>query len=455
MDRNNVNKMMSSMPKNNNFDPMKSPNLNQKKNDDFFFLNSSENKNKVIPKDKSNEQVNKTKEIVKQNKTKEIVKENKTKEIVKENKTKEIVKQNKTKEIVKENKTKKNVKLIDNTYDVDKEIEALEISIRLEEEKKLEEKKRKEKDSKKALIKLLVEAKKNKETDDPFGASTNVDIKSDTSDVSDRIETFSILDTKQNNKLNNNVIELNIKKKNKNNNLSINDTLSGLKHDKLFEDKIIEIHSNKVVDSECFNDYMINFENKIKFRDINLNAIQLPKNTKENIIEGKNNRLKIVIDNKEHIIELEENYYNRNEICYYINEAFENNSINIKCGLIEDNFIFKSQERFNMINEQDSILPYLGFNKNSYINRNEYKSTNILKLGDNIFYLVIENISREPLFLINNDNDEIKKLIELNENYEVDHLIIKFYRTRNQIIKNDLEYKFFFEKEHKIVLNFT
>ena len=286
-------------------------------------------------------------------------------------------------------------------------------------------------------------------------ASTDVDVNSDTSDVSDRIETFSVLDTKQNNKLNNNVIELNIKKKNKNNNLSINDTLSGLKQDKLFEDKIIEIHSNKVVDSECFNDYMINFENKIKFRDINLNAIQLPKNTKENIIEGKNNRLKIVIDNKEHIIELEENYYNRNEIYYYINEAFENNSINIKCGLIEDNFIFKSQERFNMINEQNSILPYLGFNKNSYINRNEYKSTNILKLGDNIFYLVIENISREPLFLINNDNDEIKKLIELNENYEVDHLIIKFYRTRNQIIKNDLEYKFFFEKEHKIVLNFT
>ena len=49
----------------------------------------------------------------------------------------------------------------------------------------------------------------------------------------------------------------------------------------------------------------------------------------------------------------------------------------------------------------------------------------------------------------------VTALIELNENYEVDHLIIKFYRTRNQIIKNDLEYKFFFEKEHKIVLNFT
>ena len=323
--------------------------------------------------------------------------------------------------------------MIDNTDDIDldREIEELETSIRLEEEKKLEEKNNKEKDSKKALIKLLVDAKKNKETD----------IKSDTSEER---ENFTSLNNKKNN-----IIELNIKKKNKNN------ILKDLKQDKLYEDKIIEIQSNKVVDSECFNDYMINFEDKIKFSDININNIQLPINTKENIIEGKNNKLKIVIDSKEHIIELEENYYNRNEICYYINEAFQNNGIDINCGLIEDNFIFKSPQRFNMINESDSILQSLGFNKNSYINRNEYRSTNILKLGDNIFYLVIENICREPLFLINNDNDEIKKLIELNENYEVDHLIIKFYRTKNEIVKNDLEYKFFFEKEHKIVLNFT
>jgi hypothetical protein len=58
------------------------------------------------------------------------------------------------------------------------------------------------------------------------------------------------------------------------------------------------------------------------------------------------------------------------------------------------------------------------------------------------------------MFLIDNDNDEIKKLIKLNDNYEVDHLIIKFYRTQKDIIKNDIEYKFFFEKEHKIIFNF-
>jgi hypothetical protein len=375
------------------------------------------------------------KESIKQNKPKESIKQNKPKEPIKQNKPKESIKQNKPKESIKQNKSKQNNnKLIEKTddVDIDREIEALERSIRLEEEKKLEEKKNKEKDSKKALIKLLVDAKKNKETD----------IKSDSSDT--YTENFTSLNNKTNN-----VIELNIKKKNKNN------IIKDFREDKIYEDKIIEIQSNKVVDSECFNDYMINFENKIKFRDININDIILPKNTKENIIDGKNNRLKIFISGKEHLIELEENYYNRNEICYYINDAFQNNRIDIKCCLIEDNFIFKSSERFNMINESDSILPCLGFNKNSYINRNEYKSTNILKLGDNIFYLVIENICREPIFLIDYDNNEIKKLVELDDNYEVDHLIIKFYRTKNEIVKNDLEYKFFFEREHKIVLNFT
>jgi hypothetical protein len=396
-------------------------------------LNNTQNKEKIVPKEtvkKVKEPVKTVKETVKTVKepvktVKEPVKTVKepvktVKEPVKT--VKEPVKK------VKESVKKQNNKLkndIDDIDEIEKNIQALERSIKIDEEK----------DSKKALIKLLVEAKKNKETD----------VKSDISEK----ENFSSLNKQ------NNVIELNIKKKNKNNNMSINDTLSDLKQNKVFEDKIIEIQSNKIVDSECFNDYMINFDNKIKFRDININTIQIPKNIKENIIEGKNNRLKIIINEQEHIIELEENYYNRNEIYYYINEAFENNNINIKCDLVEDNFVFKSQIRFNMINEADSILPYLGFNKNSYINRNEYKSTNILKLGDNIFYLVIENISREPLFLINNDDNEIKKLKELNENYEVDHLIIKFYRTRNEIIKNDLEYKFFFEKEHKIILNFT
>ncbi len=45
-----------------------------------------------------------------------------------------------------------------------------------------------------------------------------------------------------------------------------------------------------------------------------------------------------------------------------------------------------------------------------------------------------------------------KELIKLNSNLnvEVDHLIIKFYKTKKYLIKNNNEYSFFFEHEHTI-----
>ena len=60
------------------------------------------------------------------------------------------------------------------------------------------------------------------------------------------------------------------------------------------------------------------------------------------------------------------------------------------------------------------------------------------------------------MFKIDMDADEpiIEKLLELDGNIEIDHLIIKFYKTKNSLIKNDLEYSFFFESEHEIDFEF-
>ena len=90
------------------------------------------------------------------------------------------------------------------------------------------------------------------------------------------------------------------------------------------------------------------------------------------------------------------------------------------------------------------------------MNKYKYIAENSLDIGDNIFYLVIENISKEPMFCINMDNENpiIEKLIEIDEDIEIDHLIIKFYKTKNSIIKNDSEYSFFFESEHEINFEF-
>jgi hypothetical protein len=104
-----------------------------------------------------------------------------------------------------------------------------------------------------------------------------------------------------------------------------------------------------------------------------------------------------------------------------------------------------------------SILPYLGFSKSTYFNKTIYEAESSINIGDNIFYLVIENISDHPMFLIDMDLKKITKLLYFNineddhdQNYILDHLIIKFYRSKKNIIKNNNEYSFFFENDHHI-----
>ena len=154
-------------------------------------------------------------------------------------------------------------------------------------------------------------------------------------------------------------------------------------------------------------------------------------------------------------LELESNYYNRNELVEFLNEGLELNQIPIKCFInSDDNFVFESNEnkKFIMKWDENSILPYLGFTKSTYLNKTKYESEKTIDIGDNIFYLVIENISEEPIFMIDQDSNSVEKLIELDSNLEVevDHLIIKFYKTKKYLIKNNNEYSFFFEHEHTI-----
>lgn len=116
--------------------------------------------------------------------------------------------------------------------------------------------------------------------------------------------------------------------------------------------------------------------------------------------------------------------------------------------------MFISDKEFNLINQENSILPYLGYTRNNYYNKKKYHGTNSIDIGDNIFYLIIENISEDALFLINNDTETIKKIKEIDDELEIDHLVIKFYKTKNNIIKNNKEYSFFFEDKHDIQFEF-
>ena len=260
-----------------------------------------------------------------------------------------------------------------------------------------------------------------------------------------------------NNLINNNdykkgdIIELNNKNREKIN--IIDDTPSSSNN----KEKIISqihVNSSNFTDNECYNDYMINFKNPIKFNNIEISNINIPKNESENINEN-NNVLSVVINNEKYTFELEENYYNRYEILEFINDAFNSNNIDINCFIENDKYVFKSNNKFNLdITDKKSILPFLGFNNNKYNNRTIYTADSTINIGDNIFYLILSPIYDEPLYEINNDDNTIKKLVNLdNKSIELDHLIVQFYKTKKDLIKYNTNYNFFFENKHEFTVN--
>ena len=298
---------------------------------------------------------------------------------------------------------------------------------------------------KKALFKLLIDAKKN--------TDINID-QTELTDESYNIEKEDtdtmnlIINNKNNNLIIDNKEDILLKKN------QINDIID---HKRLKKPlKNLKIISSEITDNECYNDYMITLDNPIKIKDLNINDIKIPKRETENIT-SENNKLTIEIEEEIKTFELENNYYNRDELLEFLNEGFKINNMEINISINEDEkFVFKSNNdnKFKILNDDNSILSYLGFNKNTYINKKIYTAENSLNIGDNIFYLVIENISDDPLFRIDMDNNKIDKIFELTIDQEIDHLIIKFYKTKNSIIKNDRKYSFFFNEDHQINFEF-
>jgi hypothetical protein len=329
-------------------------------------------------------------------------------------------------------------------------------------------------ETKKALIKLLVDAKKNKNNQDKQSTesvesaeSTESSETSETSETTSLKKSTNLVENFMNiipNTDNTNQLTLNINERRINNKIIqiIDDSVDvddynqennqennqehkeEDNHDKveilvdtnginqIIEDMITEldIYSDKVTDSECYNDYMINLKDTITLTDINIKHIELPQNHTENITIG-NNQLHIKLNGVQQEFELEENYYNREEIRDFLNGAFESYNFAIQCILEEDVFAFRSEFQFDIFNNENSILPILGFSKKIYTNKNIYRADKSMDIGDNIFYLVIENISDEPIYQINNDTKQITKLFVSNTPIQTDHLIIKFYKHLN------------------------
>jgi hypothetical protein len=301
--------------------------------------------------------------------------------------------------------------------------------------KKKKEKKKKEKKEKKNIENNKISPKNDLEN---LGLEINIDENSNNSNQ----KTKSI----ENNKSNDSDKSIDSNKK-----------LKLLKMVKILRNKSNDILNKKVINIENINyknvnDYRFNFENKLDINDFTIENINFPKNTDNNITE-KNNELKVIYNEKEHLIKIEEGYYNRYMIMEYLNSKFETNDIKIECLLNnKDEFIFKSNDGsiFELLDTQNCILNTLGLINGDYKDNNIYSSNYPIGLSDNIIYLAFSNIYDKPIFKINNDTNEIIKLYEIKDIKNISYLDITFYFTiENQILNQKYEY---FYKKHNFNL---
>lgn len=226
----------------------------------------------------------------------------------------------------------------------------------------------------------------------------------------------------------------------------------------------ISIYSDELVEEESYNEYQKELNNTLFVNKIEITDIEFKKRANDNITSD-NNLLIIKKNEKIYEIEITEDYYNRYELIETINEVIQNLNIEIKLDE-EDYCIINSidNEPFNMydihpenLDKDDininTILPILGFKNTTYINKTEYKSEKDIELGDNIYYLIIENLNNKPICQINLDsNNKIKYMNNEYKNIELDVLDIKINKTYNSQVKNNPMYEHFFNNPHSYVI---
>ncbi len=222
-----------------------------------------------------------------------------------------------------------------------------------------------------------------------------------------------------------------------------------------FEDEIksdtIKINPKDYTEPEYFNDYLVELSNKYKnVTKIELADYDFPKDLC--YINKKNNQLIIYINDDEKQIELEKGNYTIDEIIEGLQEAFDDEKIDLNISLDSDeHIILQSNSRFSFAN--DSLGRVLGFTKDNYENQKYYQSENKHLLVSKL-YIFIENILKdEPIGIIDltkNKKEPIMKKFTKPIS-EINEMIIKFKR-RPINDDNDDDLVNFQKKPHNITL---
>jgi hypothetical protein len=215
--------------------------------------------------------------------------------------------------------------------------------------------------------------------------------------------------------------------------------------------KLISINAEEYTEPEYFNDYMVDLPKNLK-NIIGIEVLDYSFPKELCYINKDNNKLIIIVNNEEKVIELEDGQYSINEITNGLQAAFDNEEMNISIDIDDNEHIVLSSMENEFSFKNDSLGNVLGFVEEEYSREKVYISENKHSLVSKI-YLYIENISNnEPFGMIDLKSRKITPLCKKFNNpiSEITEMILKFKR---RITKED-DLIDFYNKPHKMTFKF-
>ncbi len=182
----------------------------------------------------------------------------------------------------------------------------------------------------------------------------------------------------------------------------------------------IDIIQDDELNNKYYSDFMIDFNEKYGRTYKNITNFKLKIKTLPDLkpyIDETCNKLKIIIGNETKKIELDDGYYELDELLEGITENLED--VNIICKKDKKGrVIFEStnKEEFEIDCEDCSFGKYLGFTEEKYETEYKYIAESTSPLAIDKIYLYFPNISENYFCTINNDK-------KINMNYEQENPI--------------------------------
>lgn len=198
------------------------------------------------------------------------------------------------------------------------------------------------------------------------------------------------------------------------------------------QETVLTINPENLYNPEQYSDYLIELVSKLHgVTEIILQENKLP----YPVLNIEHNTLTFIYDGDLKEVEIESANYTIIELIQVLQSAFSECSTNIKINLLKNNKIVieDNKNKFDLMNDENSVLRYLGFTKDKYESKNTYTSNNenefITKL-----YMYIDNFDRVKPFAVID-------LLDANKSYSkkfdkpvalLEDLIIKFKKEETK-----------------------